>query len=370
MTEIQKRERNVNLDLLRIFSMFLHSIDHSGVLQASEDNSMWMQAYVRITYAFTQVCVNCYVLLSGYFLVKSKFRLQKLVALWMEVVFYSFTIKVIFMLLGVIPFSIASLISCFFPILTGRYWFITIYIGLYLIAPFLNKAIYAMDEKQHTMLNILLFMLLSIWVSIHPSIAGMNSGRGWGLPWFIVLYFVAAWFRLYYKCGKLRKKKIVMMISVCVVISAIMAVSYVGASMLKSSALKEIVSNWYKYDSAPVYIMTICLFILFLEIRINNQIVQKCVIKCAPATLGVYLIHAHAEVSPWLWETLALPEKMQSWVFILIQFACVSGILVILTIIDILRNNTVGRLEKSNQVYVLSEKILEKVQKYLKRIEE
>ena len=98
----QTKRRNANMDLIRILSMFLiillHSVDHSGVLEAATVSSIPMQLYVRFVYMLTQVCVNCYVLLSGYFLVKSKFRLQKLVALWMEVVFYSFIIKLIFMM--------------------------------------------------------------------------------------------------------------------------------------------------------------------------------------------------------------------------------------------------------------------------------
>ena len=93
-TVVKTKERNANMDLLRILSMFLiillHSIDHSGVLEVADVGPMHMQLYIRFIYMLTQVCVNCYVLLSGYLLVKSKFRLQKLVALWMEVIFYSF----------------------------------------------------------------------------------------------------------------------------------------------------------------------------------------------------------------------------------------------------------------------------------------
>ena len=122
---MMKKSRNVNMDLLRIVSMllivFLHSIDHSGVLENAENCGMAMYFYVRFTYMLCQVCVNSYVMLSGYFLVTSKFRLKKLVTLWMEAAFYSVVIRLIFMLAGARPFSIVSLVSCFAPILTGRY---------------------------------------------------------------------------------------------------------------------------------------------------------------------------------------------------------------------------------------------------------
>ena len=56
-----------------------------------------------------------------------------------------------------------------------------------------------MNREQHLKLNVLLFILFSCMVSVYPSFSGMNSGGGWGLAWFVVLYFLAAWFRLYYK---------------------------------------------------------------------------------------------------------------------------------------------------------------------------
>ena len=184
MATIAKKQRNANMDLLRIVSMLLiillHSIDHSGVIEASETAPIAAQLGVRFTYMLTQVCVNCYVLISGYFLVTSKFRLQKLVTLWMEVVFYSLTVRIVFILTGYRAFSISSILSCFVPVITG------------------SIAIRAMNKFQHTVLNVILFVLFSVMVSIHPSFAGMNSGAGWGLAWFVVLYFAAAWFRLYY----------------------------------------------------------------------------------------------------------------------------------------------------------------------------
>ena len=159
------KKRNASLDLLRILSMlliiFLHSIDHSGVLEQAEVSSGTMYFYVRFAYGLCMVCVNCYVMISGYYLVTSKFRLQKLAVLWMEAAFYSLVLKLLFMVTGQEAFSLLSLVSCFFPILTGRYWFLTIYVGMYLVSPFLNKLIRAMNRRDHTVLNLCLFLPVS-----------------------------------------------------------------------------------------------------------------------------------------------------------------------------------------------------------------
>lgn len=348
-----QKKRDANLDLLRIVSMlliiFLHSIDHSGVLEQAEVSSSLVYFYVRFTYALCQVCVNCYVMLSGYYLVHSKFRLQKLAALWMETVFYSFVLKLLFMFTGQEAISVGSLISCFFPIITGRYWFITIYVGMYLVSPFLNKLIHAMNQKEHAILNICLFVLFSLWSSLYPSIAGMNSGGGWSLAWFVVLYLAAAWFRLYYT----PKHKPVILLEIFLLIPLLMAVGQVAAKAVGIGIVQNIISNWFRYDSAPTYLMTIVLFTAFLNIQIKCDRVSKTICSVAPLTLGVYLIHDHANVSPWLWEMLNLPGKMCSTWFPLIQLGCVIAIFVACCVINAVRKATVGRLEQCRFIHTV-----------------
>lgn len=193
----------MGLEWLRIVSMlmiiFRHIIDPSGVLEfftSMSDSVFYLFWY--FVYAVIQVCVNCFILISGYFLVTSYFKLKKLGLLWVEVVFYALVIRVVMILLGQVDFSITSILSCFVPIITGRYWFITIYFGMYLLSPFYNIAINAMTKKQHRNLLLVLFFLLSVWISIHPAFEGMNSGNGWGLAWFTFLYFTASYFRRHY----------------------------------------------------------------------------------------------------------------------------------------------------------------------------
>lgn len=346
-----KKQRNTNLDLLRIVSMllivFLHSIDHSGVLENAPNCGGSMFFYVRFTYALCQVCVNIYIMLSGYFMVTSQFRLQKLVALWLEAAFYAFTLKLSFMISGQDAFSIVSLVSCFVPILTGRYWFLTIYVGMYLVSPFLNTLIRAMDKRQHALLNIALFAIMSVWVSLHPSIAGMNSGGGWGLAWFVTLYITASWLRLYYTPNR---KPLGWLVGFLVIPAGMAALQCPPLVDIFPRIVSVIVEHWYRYDSAPVYVMTVCLFMGFLNIRISNPRVSRAIIRVAPLTLGVYLIHAHANVSPWSWAVLDLPAKMNSAAFPLVQLASVICIFAVCAAIDAVRKATIGRMENSRIV--------------------
>ena len=77
-------QRNASLDILRTLCMFLivlgHSICHGQVLDAVATNSA---NYFLVTaiYTFLMVHVNCFVLISGYFLCIQKFRMEKAISL-------------------------------------------------------------------------------------------------------------------------------------------------------------------------------------------------------------------------------------------------------------------------------------------------
>lgn len=360
---MKKEERHIGLELLRIISMLmiilLHSIDHSGLLEKLVSGSMlyWYEWFI---YAIVQVCVNCFVLISGYFLIQSKFKFEKLVMLWIEVVFYALVIKIVMMTLGEIPISVTSLVSCFVPILTGRYWFITIYFGMYLLSPFLNIGIKAMSKKQHTSLVLILFFLFSVMVSIYPSFRGMNSGGGWGIAWFIALYIMAAYIRLYYKPnGKIFIPITIFFACPILMTSALGIANQSGIGILNSMA-----DNWWKYDSLPACIASIALLIVFLNQpkKLNNRI-KQIIIRMSSATFGVYLIHAHANIcTASMWQRIGMVSNMNKIWFPLFQIIVVIVIFLACVLIDMMRQILFQKLSIKQIVDKFFEK---KLNKYL-----
>ena len=86
---MHRLERLYNLDFLRIVAMLmivtLHFLGKGGVLGVAAMSSRY-----NLAWAIEEVCivaVNCYVLISGYFLIKSRFRLSRLITLSFQVLF-------------------------------------------------------------------------------------------------------------------------------------------------------------------------------------------------------------------------------------------------------------------------------------------
>ena len=86
-------KRDTSLDLLRIISMImvvcLHTVGWGGLVEGALIPGTGNWYLGNAMQALSLQAVNCFVLISGYFLCTSQFRLGKLVSTWVQAVFYS-----------------------------------------------------------------------------------------------------------------------------------------------------------------------------------------------------------------------------------------------------------------------------------------
>lgn len=173
-----------------------HCFGNSGGATTLNQNCPLVNYYgVRLIWPFLNVHVNCFVLISGYFLCKKNFKLSKVFTLWGSILFWSVSLEVISLLAGYRP-GIREIIETVFPLSNSRYWFITTYILMYIMCPFINLAIEAMNKMQH-LLCILTFFGVYILLQnvVFWSEFSYIDARDPGL--FIFLYMVGAYFRKY-----------------------------------------------------------------------------------------------------------------------------------------------------------------------------
>ena len=149
--ESRLHERNVSLDVLRVLCMFLivlgHAMFHGHVLQALTPNSV-NDCMTSVLRAFLSVHVNCFVLLSGYFLCTQEFRPVRFFAIWGQAFFWSAALYLL-LCIGGAPFEGKTFLKACLPFTQKRYWFVTTYLLMYALAPLLNAAARAMSRRQH-----------------------------------------------------------------------------------------------------------------------------------------------------------------------------------------------------------------------------
>lgn len=145
-------KRDSNFELLRILCIIMVIMQHFGYWgdffiegESVSGNTIILQTIVNVG----KIGVNCFMLITGYYMVKSAFKISKVFKLAATVWFYSWGFGFIFLLWNYKLFDIESFAKTVLPVLFGQYWFITIYLIVYILSPFLNAAAQNIDKSTY-----------------------------------------------------------------------------------------------------------------------------------------------------------------------------------------------------------------------------
>ena len=286
--------RQSNYELLRIISMVMIIAFHvschgkwdgGGVFYPIDltANTFFLQCFVP----FGKIGVNLYVLISGYFLIlSSKSTWPKLVKLWIQMLFYSITICVFFYFINGDAYSLETIVWALTPTVSLVWWFASTYLIMLALSPFINKALLSCEEKNHIALIIGLIILWSVIPTFTNKIALLND-----LGWFITLYIIAAYFRLYPRHFQ-RSASHYLVIALAAYI-AIMAVTYYVDSTHYSSSFwtnSSLLYHNHLQNNIMILIVSLSVFLAFSKINIGQN---KTINAVASTTFGIYLVHDH-----------------------------------------------------------------------------
>lgn len=116
-----KKERNTNLELYRILLMLAiiahHYVVNSGLMPIlKEDSLSFRSGFFYLFGMWGKTGINCFVLITGYFMCKSEITWRKFLKLVFEWEFYHIVIFFIFYLTGYSTPSTKAFIMVFWPI--------------------------------------------------------------------------------------------------------------------------------------------------------------------------------------------------------------------------------------------------------------
>lgn len=337
----EKTQRKSNLELYRILVMLLivahHYVVNSGVTEAMYADPMSGNSIFLFLFgAWGKTGINCFVLISGYFMCKSRITLTKFLKLIGEVLFYRIIINMVFCVTGYAQFSLRDLPGLLLPIKSVDTGFISCYLLFFLFIPFLNVLVQNLSEKQHIYLMLLSLFAYSLMGSVPIFTVTMNY-----VSWFIVLYLIAAYIRLHPK----------------VLFNKTVFWGWMTAMSVFASVLSVVVCAWLgeKIDREMAYfflsdsnkvlavLTAVCSFLFFKNVNLKQS---KLINTISATTFGVLLIHANSDaMRQWLWQDLLkVPDMYASPWLIVHAIGSVAGIFVVCSAVDILRNNLVERL--------------------------
>lgn len=337
-------KRNANMDLLRIVSMMmvtmLHALTKSDLLpfMGSEVSANGWIAWVLE--ALSVSAVNIYMLISGYFLISSTFKIRRLVEIVLQTFVYSAGAFVLFLCLGKFPqegMNIYNLLNYFLPIHMETYWFISAYVIIYLLLPLITSGVHAMTEKQFQVVILGLLVFESVVKSILPVRLTMDK-CGYSFLWYLVLFLVGAQIRLYgFKTLKTAKRGwFVFIASTFLILAEIFIMSQI---QVRTGRLKEMTTVSLEYNHIFVFLAALGIFAAFLHTKPLGEKFGRLVCLLSPYCLGVYLLQENLMMR-YLWQDwFGLREVMEKSVpvFLLRVFGAVAAMFVLGICVDAVR---------------------------------
>jgi hypothetical protein len=353
-----ENKRNPNFELLRIISMWmiivLHMLGHGKIINRFENNNM-KYYFCWFLEATCYTSVNCYVLIAGYFLCKKTKFLKNIISTWLIVFFYSISLFLFSLFFIGNPFKISNFIISIFPILSREYWFASVYIGLLILAPYINSAYLKLSLKSFKQLIVICIVLFSLWPVCFPFSSALNSGGGEGIVWFVTLYLIAVCIR----SSTTIKLPIHILIMGTIFSTVFLFITKLLINDTTLYIFGESIGSglFYQYNSPIVLIASIMFFLIFVKTKINaNSRFTKFIKLISNSTFGTYLIHDNPFVKDWIWSKLNY-HYIDSEITLIPYIVGVSAIVFICCIIvDIVRR----RLFVLFKIDDIADRILEK----------
>ena len=309
MEKVQEnKKRNANIELLRILSMLmvttLHALGKSGLL-ISLGGDVPLNGWIAWIMEVLSICaVNVYMLITGYFLINSKFSVRRLIELVAQTLFYMIGLFFFFYLIGVVSaesLNVYFILQYVFPIHMDVYWFMTSYLVLYLVIPLLSEGVRALSEKQLRIMLICLLIYESVIKSVLPFRFTVDD-RGYSFLWYLTIALLGAYFRLH-GFGPLKNARLGLIAYFGGSLLALLEVFAIDQVNARTGHLNEIIHVSIEYNHLFVLIAAAGLFAALVNAKPVGEKVGKVACAISPYVLGVYLFQ----------ENLSIRYEWQKW---------------------------------------------------------
>lgn len=256
--------------------------------------------------------------------------------------------------------NLFGVIKNFFPLMYNHYWFITVYLYLMLLTPFLNKFVNTINHEYYKKCLIVLTMVLVILPTVFYANELMKDLQlGTEIAMFIYLYLLGGYIKKYKINFFEKHNKRNALIILCGYVFLTGMVVLIKKSSI--SDLWNLIFGYYR-DMYSIWIVlpAISLFCIFKDLKIKYS---KIINYLGGISLGVYLLHENDYMRPILWKQwFTLDKLQQDWQFVFYIFGSIVMLYIAAIVIEFLRKNII---EKNVLKIKYIDKLCNKVDNYI-----
>lgn len=334
------------IEVLRILLMLVivahHYVVNSGLTDViNQQPVLGFRDYFLLIFGWGgKTAINCFVLITGYFMCTSHITGKKFFKLLGEIEFYNVLFYLIFFISGYEPFSVKSFLKSVTPFYSIGSQFPSSYLVFFLLIPFINKLIGTLTQKEH---GLLLLVCLGAYMVVPSFLFGtvpMNY-----IGWFVIVYLIGAYIRLY-PIPRGNDTKFW-----GIATAAMLILSWLSVAVLANIGILLNRTGLYYYEVADsnkflAVALSVCAFLLFKNLKLGCI---RWINTVAASTFGVLMIHANSDtMRQWLWKDVLNNVGAYESDFIIVHaVGAVIGVFVVCTVLDMARKAGVRLLRRS-----------------------
>lgn len=319
-----KDKRNSKVEMMRLVLMYGIVLCHfcvHGIL-SQEIKFSFSLNYIVCNFMgiLGPIGNNVFMLLSGFFMVKSRPSINKIRRLHAEVLFYSWFFIVIGAMLHLL--TVKNTIKAFFPVFFGENWYVSTYIMFSFFIPYVNMLIEHTTKKGHQVL----IMLLLLVYCIIPSFGGETYFETY-FSGFFTMYVIGAYFKIYgfeKIKGKIIRVVLVAAFSLKLFIIAVLA--YLNCNY-NSEVYRKLLLGTRSNNSILIVIISSAILIIGLSGKESYDKISSIINGISPSVLAVYLIHDNEIGRILIWR-LIIPNVELYFTRYFICFMFIKSIIV------------------------------------------
>lgn len=274
-----KLVRGSNIELLRIIAMFLVLIDHSGYMSIDPptyDEVIYDPILSLARYgsqSFSSICVNVFVLISGWFGIKARF--SRITEFLFQCYFICFVTYFVLLAMGLTtPMSIGSWVNF---LVLGDLWFVCAYLLLYLMAPMMNGFVDSLTQRQF-LYFLLTFLTIQFFHGFVIQVGWFDKGMS---PLTMMsLYLIGRYMRMY--PNRLTTMRRGVDLFIYFVVSLLGAVFTFISVRLGAEGYR-----FFSYASPTIIVASVYFFLFFTKISFRSRIVNW----IAASAFAVYVLN-------------------------------------------------------------------------------
>lgn len=215
--------------------------------------------------------VTIFMLISGYYGIN--FSISKLCDIEYKVIFYSYLTLLVLLINGE-KFGFIEMVSYIFPSLSGNHWYITSYLIIMCLSPYINYFFDSLNKKNETILILILFIFFYISPTFFQADITGDGGKG-----------VINLFTVYLIGRYIAKNKIIIESKKAISYLVLVLFINIGLNYLLSIYKGNFFCPFARDNSIFTLLESVLIFFIFININTYNSAINV----LARNVLSIYL---------------------------------------------------------------------------------